>query len=148
MINYKKKVTDSISLLLDSLFPDFNICDVEQQQGIEPPRFLIHVYKTDIRQRILKGGRFVTFSIDIIFDPGEDRPELINEVELPLLLALEKIPVEDYHYRADDLHSSYDSSQSLIHFYLDITISLNYFETKDKIEQLIQHTTVEDKNGL
>ena len=142
-----QKIIDRVALLIDSVYPDYSFCDVEQTQGVEPPRFFITCYRDSVTPRIETAGFFYTCNFDLVFDPGIEEPEtLCNEVRFTLLPLLLKIPKEDgTNYRSDNVHSEFDSEQGVLHIFFDVTTTLHETRTEElpDIERLEKNTIVE-----
>lgn len=141
-----KDVIDRLAFLIDKYFPDIPFCDMQDVQGVEPPRFFITCYRSSITPRITHAGFFYTCNYDLVFDPGVEEPEeLCNEMAFNLLPLILKIPKEDgKNYRTDNVYSEFDREQKVLHIFFDITLS---FKAEDEdipdILHLIKNTKVE-----
>lgn len=140
-----KKIIDRLAFLIDSIYPEIPFCDKQDLQDVEPPRFFITCYRTELTPRIQPAGFFYTSNFDLTFDPGSDNPEeRSNEVAFTLSAALQKIPREDgTNFRSDNINTQYDSDQGILHIFFDVTTTLhepNNWEEDPDIKH-IQHTT-------
>lgn len=147
MEDVREKMTVEIARHLDTLYPDYSFCTMEEQSGVMPPRFLLSCLSADLSPRITTAGRFVTFSFELLFDPGEDHPELLNDVYLPVLLALEEIPAGEHLLRPviGTLRARKNTAEGVLQFYFDLMTALHDpVEERDKIRQLSIHTEVEE----
>lgn len=122
-----RKIIDRVAFLIDDLFPDIPFSDMQDTQGIKPPRFFITCYQNSVIPRIEPAGIFYTSNFDLVFDPGADEPEKrCNEIASILLPAIQKIPKEDgTNYRSDNIKSQYDREQEVLHIFFDVTTTLH-----------------------
>lgn len=134
----EQKIIDRLALLIDSVYPDYPFCDVEQSQNIEPPRFFITCYRSSLTPRITNAGFFYTCNFDLLFDPGVDEPETkCNEVAFTLLPLIQKIPKEDgMNYRSDNINSEFDREQGVLHIFFDVTTTLHE-DDKENIPRIL-----------
>lgn len=143
----EQKIIDRVALLVDSVYPDYSFCDVEQTQGVEPPRFFITCYQNSVTPRIETAGFFYTCNFDLVFDPGVEEPDkLCKEVNFTLLPLLLKIPKEDgMNYRSDNVRSEFDSDQGVLHIFFDVTVTLHEIKTEElpDIRRIEKDTKVE-----
>ena len=125
----EQKIIDRLAFLIDSVYPEYAFCDVEQQQNVKPPRFFITCYRSSVTPRITHAGFFYTCNFDLLFDPGTEEPEqLCNEVGFKLLPLILKIPKE----------------QGVLHIFFDVTTALHEeLEEDPDILRLIKHTKAE-----
>lgn len=146
MDDLREKISTRIAQHLDTLYPDFNFCDMKLQSGVKPPRFMISFLDAYVEPRITTAGIFLTLSLELLFDPGEDS-ELLNTVYLPTLLALQEIPDGEHLYRPviGTLKGHKNESEGVLQFYFDLRVSLNPpVDDKDRIRQLFVDTEVEE----
>lgn len=146
MDDLREKISVRIAQHLDSLYPDYSFCDMEIQSGVKPPRFMLSFQDAYIEPRITTAGIFVVLSLELLFDPGEEK-ELLNTVYLPTLLALQEIPDGEHLYRPviGTLKGHKNENEGVLQFYFDLRVSLNPpVDDRDRIRQLILSTEVEE----
>lgn len=134
-----KDIIDRLALLIDSVYPDIPYCEMQDVQGVEPPRFFIKCYRTELTPRIYPAGFFHTCNFDLVFDPGaEGGEDQCNRVAFKLVPIIQKIPREDgTNYRSDNINTQYDSNSGVLHIYFDVTSSFHE-ETGEDIPDILR----------
>ena len=138
----KQKIIDHIIKIIDSLYPDYPISDIEMHQDFKPPRFLVSCYSAYPRPKLAKAGFFYVVNLDIIFDPGPDGDRLVNAVSYNLMLALR----EPHPFRVTSLKDT-TTEDGILHLLLDVEVELHEEEQKEGIKNLIFNTDIEVTNG-
>lgn len=142
-------VIDCLAKHLNTYFPEYGFSDTQDIQGVEPPRFFITCYRSEVKPRITDGGFFYSSNFDLIFDPGEPDEQACYEIARKLVGLIRFIPRGDgKSYRADNLYFRYEASEKVLHVFFDVTRNF-YDPIKERIPDIkhIQTTTTEKDYG-
>ena len=145
-MNMEQRIIDAIHVALDSIFPDIPHLDETTEQDVGRPAFFISCIESILTERIKNAHFFMTYSFDILFDPGEEAPEITcREVESELMLLLRRIPdlESEYAFRPFDLH--FETVDGMLHALFQIQESIKVETQKDPV---IERYNLNSKTGI
>lgn len=130
----EQRIINSLSIALDAAFPEIPVLDVETEQDVDRPAFFISCISAVLTERIAPADFFMTYSFDLLFDPGVRDPEIAcRRVESELMLLLRRF--EDceskYAFRPYDIH--FETVDGVLHALFQITESIKLEKTKDPV---------------
>lgn len=132
----QQRIIDAISIAIDSVFPEIPILDVETEQDVKRPAFFISCIQSQLIERIKNAGFFMVYSFDILFDPGNEDPELdCRNIESELMFLLRRIedPESEYAFRPYDIH--FETVDGILHALFQIEESI---KPEEKIEPKVE----------
>lgn len=139
----EQRIINAISVALDSVFPDIPHIDVETEQDVERPAFFITCTGSILTERITNAHFFMTYSFDILFDPGGREPELeCRKVESELSILLRRIPdlESEYAFRPFGIH--FETVDGMLHALFQIQESI---KVDPKQEPKVESFTLNSK---